>query len=192
MRKLALLAAIAIAGVASATAAGAGGPERFTLPIQDTFSAPFMSDACGVPVTITIEGTAHVTLRRNDAGLVVHEHDVASSFTAVFESPLALGGTGLSFTNRSPGVATFDYGSGAAIGSTAVVTLTGLAGPAAGAGSAVAAGYQQLIGTVVAFSPEGIPIVDFDGPLLAEHGTWPAFDTVLAQRCDALGGSLQL
>ena len=99
-----------------------------------------MSTACGVPLTITIEGVAHVTLERNDAGLVVREHDVWSSFTAVFSSPTELGGTGRSFTNRSPGVATFDYGSGATVGSTAGITLTGLAGPAAGAGSDVTAG----------------------------------------------------
>lgn len=190
MRKLALLAATCAAAFA-ATGAGAATPERLTIPIQDTFYAPFMSAACGVPVTITIEGTAHVLLQRDDTGLIVREHDVSSSFTAVFESPTELGGTGRSFTNRSPGVATFDYGAGATIGSTALITLTGLAGPAAGAGSAVAAGLQRLTGTVVAFSPEGIPIVDFDGPLLTEHGSWPEFDLVLAQRCEALGGSLQ-
>jgi hypothetical protein len=191
MRKLALLAATCAAAVA-ATGAGAAGPERFRIPVQDTFYAPFMSEACGVPVTITLQGTANVLLQRNDAGLVVREHDVLSSFTAVFESPTDLGGTGRSFTNRSPGVATFDYGAGATLGSTAVVTLTGLAGPAAGAGSTVTAGLQRLIGTVFAFSPEGIPIVDFDGPVVTEHGTWPEFDLVLAQRCEALGGSLQL
>jgi hypothetical protein len=191
MRKLALLAATCVAALA-ATGAGAAAPERLTIPVQDTFYAPFMSEACGVPVTITIQGTAHVLLQRNDAGLVVHEHDVLSSFTAVFESPTGLGGTGRSFTNRSPGVATFDYGAGATIGSTALIKLTGLAGPAAGPGSAVAAGLQLLTGTVVGFSPEGVPIVDFDGPVLVEHGTWPQFDLVLAQRCEALGGSLQL
>lgn len=191
MRKLALLAATCVAALA-ATGAGAAAPERLTIPIQDTFYAPFMSEACGVPVTITIQGTAHVLLQRNDAGLVVHEHDVLSSFTAVFESPTGLGGTGRSFTNRSPGVTTFDYGAGATIGSTALIKLTGLAGPAAGPGSAVAAGLQLLTGTVVGFSPEGVPIVDFDGPVLVEHGTWPQFDLVLAQRCEALGGSLQL
>jgi hypothetical protein len=191
MRKLALLAATCVAALA-ATGAGAAAPERLTIPIQDTFYAPFMSEACGVPVTITIQGTSHVLLQRNDAGLVVREHDVLSSFTAVFESPPGLGGTGRSFTNRSPGVATFDYGAGATIGSTALIKLTGLAGPAAGPGSAVSAGLQLLTGTVVGFSPEGVPIVDFGGPVLVEHGTWPEFDLVLAQRCDALGGSLQL
>jgi hypothetical protein len=191
MRKLALLAATCVAALA-ATGAGAAAPERLTIPIQDTFYAPFMSEACGVPVTITIQGTSHVLLQRNDAGLVVREHDVLSSFTAVFESPTGLGGTGRSFTNRSPGVATFDYGAGATIGSTALIKLTGLAGPAAGAGSTVSAGLQLLTGTVVGFSPEGVPIVDFDGPVLVEHGTWPEFDLVLAQRCEALGGSLQL
>ena len=191
MRKLALLAAVC-AGAVGAPGAGASAPEQFTIPVDDTFVAPFMSEACGVPVTITLEGVAHVTLHRNDAGLVVREHDAMSSFTAVFRSPLELGGTGRSFTNRSPSVASFDYGSGAAVGSTASITLTGLAGPAAGAGSAVSAGYQRLTGRVFAFSPEGIPIVDFDGPTSELHGRWPAFlDVVLPERCAALGGSVQ-
>ena len=55
-----------------------------------------------------------------------------------------------------------------------------------------AAGYQQLTGTVFAFSPEGIPIVDFDGPVTSQHGVWPDFlDVVLSERCEALGGSVQ-
>jgi hypothetical protein len=99
---------------------------------------------------------------------------------------------GLSFTNRAPGVTTYDYGSGATLGSTAEITLTGLEGPAAGPGSDVAAGYQRLTGTVVGFSPEGIPFVEFDGPVTVEHGRWPSFDALLAERCAALGGSLQL
>ena len=190
MRKLALLATIVAAGFAATTAVAAG-PEHVTIRVQDSFYAPFMSSACGVPVTITLDGVSHTTLWRNAAGLVVRERDVLSSFTAVFESPTALAGTGLSFTNRSPGVAEFDYGSGAAIGSTAVITLTGNGGPAAGPGSERTAGYQRLTGTVYAFSPEGIPIVDFDGPVLEQHGRWPVFDVILAQRCAALGGSLQ-
>src|SRR5918994_2032924 len=93
MRKLALLAAVCAAAIA-ATGAGAATPEHHRIPVKDTFFAPFMSDACGVPVTITIEGTANVLLQRNDAGLIVREHDVLSSFTAGFESPTELGGTG--------------------------------------------------------------------------------------------------
>ena len=141
--------------------------------MHDSFVAPFMSAACGVPVTITLDGVARVTLARNSDGLVVQEHDVLSSFTATFESPVALGGTGLSFTNTSPGVARFDYGEGATIGSTAVITLTGLQGPAAGPGSSITAGYQQLTGTVYAFSPEGIPLVDFAGPSAPSTASGP-------------------
>jgi len=191
MRKLALFAAVCAAAVVAAGASAAP-PEHHAIQVHDSFVAPFMSEACGVPVTITLDGVARVSLTRNVGGLVVREHDVLTSFTAVFESPLALGGTGLSFTNRSPGLATFDYGEGAAIGSTAVITLTGLQGPAAGAGSSVTAGYQQLTGTVYGFSPEGIPLVDFDGPVTSQHGVWPDFlDAVLPERCEALGGSVQ-
>lgn len=191
MRKRALLAAICASAIA-AGGVGAAPPQQLNIPIHDSFYAPFMSAACGVPVTITIDGVAHITLRRNDAGLVVKEHDVLTSFTAVFASPVALGGTGKSFTNRSPSVTTYDYGSGAAIGSTAIVTLTGMQGAAAGPGSSVTAGYQRLTGTVFGFSPEGIPLVDFNGPVTEEHGRWPSFlDVVLPERCTALGGSVQ-
>ena len=191
MRMLALLVAVCAAAVGVAVA-NAAPPQQFAIQVHESFVAPFMSAACGVPVTITLDGVSRVTLTRNSSGLVVKEHDVLTSFTAIFESPLALGGTGQSFTNHSPGVATFDYGEGAALGSTAVITLTGLQGPAAGAGSSVTAGYQQLTGTVFAFSPEGIPIVDFDGPVTSQHGVWPDFfDVGLPERCEALGGSVQ-
>ena len=191
MRMLALLVAVCAAAVGVAVA-NAAPPQQFAIQVHESFVAPFMSAACGVPVTITLDGVSRVTLTRNSSGLVVKEHDVLSSFTATFESPLALGGTGQSFTNHSPGVATFEYGEGAALGSTAVITLTGLQGPAAGAGSSVTAGYQRLTGTVFAFSPEGIPIVDFDGPVTSQHGAWPDFfDVGLPERCEALGGSVQ-
>ena len=190
MRKLALLVAVCAAAV-GVSGANAAQTEQIAIQVHDSFTAPFMSAACGVPVTITIDGVARVNLTRNSSGLVVKEHDVLTSFTATFASPLALGGTGLSFTNRSPGLATFEYGDGAVIGSSAVITLVGLQGPAAGAGSSITAGYQQLTGTVIGFSPEGVPVVDFDGPVSSEHGRWPSFfDVVLAERCAALGGSV--
>jgi len=191
MRKLALLVAVCAAALATGSV-DAASVETSRIVIHDSFDAPFMSAACGVPVMITIDGVAQVTLRRNEAGLAAWEHDTTASFTAVFSSPGSLGGTGRSFTNRSPSVAFFDYGSGATIGSTAIVTLTGLQGPAAGPSSSITAGYQRLTGTVFGFSPEGIPLVDFDGPVAAQHGVWPEFlDVVLPERCAALGGSLQ-
>lgn len=192
MRKLALLAAVCAAAFGTGSAVAAG-PEQVVIPVSDAFVAPFLSDACGIPILIELSGVAHITLERNTAGLVIREHDVLTSFTATFSSPLALGGTGLSFTNRSPSVATFEYGSGATIGSSATITLVGLGGQAAGAGTSVTAGYQQLTGTVIGFSPEGVPIVDFDGPVSAQHGVWPDFfDVGLPARCAALGGTLQL
>jgi len=191
MRKLALLAAICAAAVAVA-GAQASAPEQLTTPVHESFTAGFLSDICGVPVVISLDGVSHVTLWRDgSSGLVVRERDALSSFTAVFSSPTAIGGTGLSFTNHTPGLVTYDYGSGAHVGSTATITVTGLEGPVAGPGSGVAAGYQRLTGTVRGFSREGIPLVDWDGPLTAEHGRWPVFDLMLAQRCTALGGSLQ-
>jgi len=94
MRKLALFAAVCAAAVGAAGSSAAP-PEHHAIQVHESFIAPFMSEACGVPVTITLDGVARVTLTRNLSGLVVREHDVLTSFTAVFESPLALAGTGL-------------------------------------------------------------------------------------------------
>lgn len=46
--------------------------------------------------------------------------------------------------------------------------------------------------TVFVLRTRRAAIVDFHGPVVTEHGTWPEFDLILAQRCAALGGSLQL
>src|SRR3712207_2223166 len=178
MRKLALLAVL-VAAAASATTASASSNEHLRLPVEDSFFAPFLSEICGVPVRITIDGVANVRLQRNDAGLVVREHDVLTSFTAVFDSPVEWGGTGLSFTNRSPGVTIYDYGDGATLGSPVTVTLVGFQGWTAGPGSVAMAGRQTFAGTVVGFSPEGIPFVDFGGDPLGAHGHWPPFELII-------------
>ena len=75
MRKLALFAAVCAAAVGAAGASAAP-PEHHAIQVHDSFVAPFMSEACGVPVTITLDGVARVTLTRNSSGLVVREHDV--------------------------------------------------------------------------------------------------------------------
>ena len=81
MRMLALLAAVCAAalGVAGANAAP---PQQVAIQVHESFVAPFMSAACGVPVTITLDGVSRVTMTRNSSGLVVKEHDVLTSFTA--------------------------------------------------------------------------------------------------------------
>ena len=123
-----------------------------------------MSAACGVPFTITLDGVARVTVTRNSDGLVVKEHDVLTSFTAMFESPLTLGGTGLSFTNRSPGVVTFDYGDGAAVGSTAVITgdITQIDLPTGRTSGLVEA--MKVVGNI-----EGIEFIRFDDKDVVRH-----------------------
>src|SRR5215208_1339422 len=79
MRQLALLAAICAAAVAVA-GAQASAPEQITTPVHESFTAGFLSDICGVPVVISLDGVSHVTLwREGSSGLVVRERDTVSS-----------------------------------------------------------------------------------------------------------------
>jgi hypothetical protein len=44
----------------------------------------------------------------------------------------------------------------------------------------------MLTGTVVDFSPEGIPIVDFDGEVTFQHGNFESGEDIVAAICAAL------
>jgi hypothetical protein len=167
----------ALAVLALAATAGAS-VQRVSFPVDDTFQDEFHSDVCGFDVFINIKGTARVQLFLDDAGNVVREIDTFSGFvtytsdTGSFRFPLA-----------QPII--FDYGAGAEIGSTATIKLVGLSGHATGF-IASDAGIIILTGTVVDFSPEGIPIVDFDGEVTFQHGNFEEGDRIDAAICAAL------
>jgi hypothetical protein len=160
-------------------AATAGAATRhLSFPVDDTFQDEGLTDLCGFDVFINVKGTARVQLFLDDAGNVVREIDTFSGFvtytsdTGSFSFPLA-----------QP--ITFDYGGGAEIGSTATIKLVGLSGHATGF-IASDAGIIILTGTVVDFSPEGIPIVDFDGEVTFIHGNFESGDDIGAAICAAL------
>jgi hypothetical protein len=177
LSKAFLCALCALAVLAMAATAGAA-TRHLSFPVDDTFQDEGLTDLCGFDVFINIKGTARVQLFLDDAGNVVREIDTFSGFvtytsdTGSFSFPLA-----------QP--ITFDYGAGAEIGSTATIKLVGLSGHATGF-IASDAGIIILTGTVVDFSPEGIPIVDFDGEVTFIHGNFESGEDIGEAICAAL------
>ena len=147
---------IAAACLASATllgtttpAAAAAPPEHFTFPIEDSFSF----DDCGFVVDFTTAGTLQITLWRNDASLVVRERDKLLQHATFTNAE-----TGKSVKSVQSENSVWDYGTGAVLGSSVNITLTGMGGRLPGTGPS--AGRIKLTGTVVDFDPDGVPLVD--------------------------------
>jgi hypothetical protein len=175
--KVFLCALCALAVLALAATAGAG-VQRYSFPIDETFVDEYHSDICGFEVTIQIDATAHVLLTTDANGNVVSEIDTITglitwmSDTGSFKFPL-----------NQPIM--FDYGEGAEIGSTATIKILGLFGHATGEIPSDA-GILILTGTVVGFSPEGIPEVDFNGEVTFQHGNFEEGDVIDQAICSAL------
>jgi hypothetical protein len=148
----------------AALAATAGAASRvLTFPIEDTFQDEGFSEFCGFDVFIHVEGQTRVVLKLNQEGDVVSEVDTFSATLTTFSD------TGsFSFPLAQPIM--FDYGEGAEIGSTATIKIVGFGGHVPGS-LASDAGIIILTGTVVDFSPEGIPIVDFNGEVTFEQAS---------------------
>ncbi len=194
--RIRLAAAVALTAAAVAvfaSPAAAMEPTRLSSDVTGTFFLPFTSAHCGIPVYLSQEGTAEVTLFYNESGQVVRELDRVVGASITFFSPADQpGGTGKSFTIIGSSVTMVDYGAGATISSPATITFVGFASSATGPGSDVSAGQQVITGTVVGFTAEGLPIVDTAGATPIQHGHFVDFSVVFPQRCEALGGTSDL
>lgn len=178
MRRISL--PLAIGGLLAVTIAGPVAAQRAVhitgIPIAFTVVAPDASDACGYEVTVTLTGTGSATFVYNDAGLIIREVDTEPA------ARITWSGNGNSFSYPSNTILVTSYPEGATIGAPAHAIETGFFGKAPG--SIPNAGPDLLLGHVVAFTAEGIPIVEFD--VLASHGPRPAdFDETI---CAALDG----
>ena len=160
---------IASAWVAGAALFSFAGPAAAAAPPQHiTFPADVSSsfDDCGFVVDFVQTGTLHVTLWRNDAGLVFRELDTASAFHLTFTRE----DTGKTISMALSQSSQWDYGSGAVLGSSVRVTFVGNGFRLPGVGPE--AGRSVVTGTVGDFTPEGVPLVDIpdqDPLFLAGH-----------------------
>ena len=149
--------------------------------VDDTFPDPFLTEACGTPVEISVEGTLNVTLVYNQEGLLVKEIDPSGGGTVTYSAPET--GNSFSFPFQT---AIFDYGAGAEVGSTVTAKFVGLFGHAAGF---IASDAGQLIftGVVTGFDDNGIPLIDEENAeLVVQHGNFESGEDIEAAICAAL------
>jgi hypothetical protein len=177
MRRLALLLILAALPLALASTASGEAPTRISFTIDDTFYAPFTSFVCGFDVYIHQQGTIKVTLFSDGGGSLVRETDTSPGFRTSFFAP----STGRTISYPGQVTAHTTYSAGGALGSAAVVTLTGILHKYDGAPAD--AGQLVFAGVVVGVDPDGIPLVDFTDDISA-HGHFS--DDILGDRCAAL------
>jgi hypothetical protein len=150
---LAGLAAIAHAGVS--TAADIVRLTRIDIGFAEPLLKEYLSDACGFPVYVQGDGYLDVTLQYDAEGRLVREaYSTPRSFVTYFAPT-----TGASYSFPWQPREEFVYPGGAILGGPATYRLTGLI--VNHPGVAPEAGLVVVTGTVVDFSPDGVPIVEF-------------------------------
>ena len=156
----------------------ASGPTSIVLDVDASHPVGYLTSACGFPVTARVAGTAGVLLFLDESGSVVRETDTLARSTYTLSSPYG----SFSFVNAA--VFRTTYPSGAALGSPAIVTATGVDTNVPGA-STTAGRLVFAHGVVTGTMPGGIPIVDF-GPPTTMAGNPVDLAVVIAAACAAL------
>lgn len=182
MRHLIVLAgAVLLAALGAGATTAAPRAEQVHIAVNDVFVDEFLSQACGFEVTVSVIGDLQVTLIRNNEGLIVREIDRAGGAKVTFSSA-----NGSFSFHASP--SQWDYGSGAVVGSTAIVSFPGLQGHVPGL-IASDAGLVRLTGTVGGFDEFGIPFVDFENAeVLIDVGNRNTQEEIIGAICSALSG----
>jgi hypothetical protein len=176
MRYFAMLA-LAAAALVSAGVATANAPIRATLLLDNvTFQDPFMTDACNLPVYMTLNGTIKATLFLDQNGNAVREVDTQPGVKLTYSSD---SGRSISFPWSI--ISHTDYSAGTSVGSPVTSTLTGNIGSFTGF---VGPGTGRLVlsGEVVEVDSNGVPITAFTG-LVSMSGN---FTGETAKICAAL------
>ena len=170
---------VAAAVLTMTTAASAAPPRIVTTEVNFSFPDSYLTQLCGVQVEFFHVGTLRSKLYFNREGAVTREIDTSQRDRFGWRSPT----TGHSVQIPFATTMVTDYPTGAAVGSPATVTGSGLSlkvpGLPAEAGRAVFAGH------VVAINADGVPIVAFDKLVsITGHSNDP--DAVDAAICAAL------
>jgi hypothetical protein len=180
MRHVAALLGAVLLAALGAGASAATPAEQIHISINDSFVSDFWTDQCGFTVTITTTADLQVTLVRNQEGLIVREIDRAGGGRVTFSSD-----NGSFSFPAAP--AQIDYGSGAVIGSSVVMSFPGLQGHIPGV-IASDAGLIRLEGVIVSgFDEFGIPELDFtNAEVVVDVGRRADFESLRAAICGAL------
>ena len=161
-------------------------PTRIDFAFDEIFPSPFLTDFCGFPVLVHVQGAGTTTLHYDQDGKLVRELDtLAQGATTTIFSPVGLGGTGKSFSDETHAPSTFLYPNGAEIGDTAIVILNGVQ-RTSGPGNPRIVGRESYEGVIIDYTPDGVPVVD-PMVLTSQHGQFD-LEAVLQARCVALTG----
>jgi len=129
-------------------------------------------------VTVSETGTGSATLVYNADGLIIREVDTEP------RAKITYSGNGNAFSYPANNVLVTSYPEGATIGAPAKAIFTGFFGKVPGA--IPNAGPDIILGHVVDFTDEGLPLIEFDD-FLASHGPRGPED-FFAAVCAALDG----
>jgi hypothetical protein len=179
MRWFAVILVVVLVGVAAGVSQAAAPVQLKNIDISNSFTIPRLCPFGDV--TVTVSGTANVTLWLNKAGLVVREHDTTPGSTVTFS------GNGKSFSFPNALTIWTDYGSGATLGGSATLKLSGLFGHAPGISSD--AGQQVIADTTIVdfFTVNGVDIpINEGGVVETEHGHFHSGEAFDAATCAAL------
>jgi hypothetical protein len=179
-----LVALLALGGgMLAATPAWAAPPKHFQIPLNSSFHNDRLSAACGFDVNVVTTGNLDVTLLYDQSGTLIKEVDTYPAFAYFITAP----STGVTLRSSSPAVVHVDYTGGGAVGTSAVVSESGLQFMVQH--GVMFTGRQVFDAVVVDQSPEGIPEYE-PGDLIFQSGNFfPGDDVPLA--CAALSGPQQ-
>jgi hypothetical protein len=176
-----LVALLALGGgLLGATPAWATAPKHFHIPLNFSFRDDALSDACGFDVFDVFAGNIDVTLLYDQSGTLIREIDTFPAFTFSFAAP----STGKSIGSRAPAVGITDYTGGGAVGTAAVLRVTGLQFMLQP--GVMLAGRQVFDAVVVGHTREGVPMIMATG-LISQSGNFFSGDTAPLV-CAALSG----
>ena len=150
--RIIIAAALATAALAAATAnAGAAVPVRDREPVEGEFIVDGISDACGFPVTVGIDGTFSITVFVDKSGATTREVDTQPGTSLTYSTDS--GTISIPFS----GVLHVRYPEGIAVGAPAELTYTGNTGPYSalvpiGSGRVVLAGTVEAVDGPFAFT----------------------------------------
>lgn len=179
MRKLLGVLAVGAALVLAPTVQAGGGPVIVHADMGQSIPLPGL---CSFDVTLTISGTATIKLWKNDAGLVLREQDTAPGSRFTYTSPNG------SFSFEGNLVSWSDYGSGAVLGGSADVRLSGLFGHVPGYIPSDAGQLVLSNSEVVAFNDvEGASVpLTAAGDVTKSTGHHNSNEDIVAAICAAL------
>jgi hypothetical protein len=152
-------------GLLAATPAWATPPKHFQFSLNDSFRSDDLSTACGFDVFVVQTGNVDITLLYDQGGTLIGEVDTFPAFTYFLTAP----STGGTLRSSSPATVHVDYTGGGAVGTTAVVSESGLQFRTQP--GVIFTGRQVFDAVVADLSPEGIPQNEF-GDLISQSGNF--------------------